>query len=73
MKFSTIALGAFAALALAAPADVQSQEVQAIEARALAQDVEAVNELVARQIWQCFSCVGGWRLCCGNVCSRNRC
>lgn len=71
MKFSVIALGAFAALALAAPTDVN--EVQAIEARAIAQDAEAVNELVSRQIWQCFSCVGGWRLCCGNVCSRTRC
>lgn len=70
MKFSAIILGAFAALAVAAPADVS--DVNALEARAMG-GIEAVNELVERQIWTCNPCNNGWRLCCGNVCSNQRC
>ena len=74
MKFSAIILGAFAALAIAAPAaPADVSDVAALEARAVG-DVEATNELVARQIWSC-TCTNGRRVCCGagGACSFSKC
>ncbi|GJC77417.1 hypothetical protein ColLi_00255 [Colletotrichum liriopes] len=67
MKFISVVIGLFATLAVAAPA-VESAE--ALEARAEA----AVNELVARQIWQC-NCVNGKNICCGpyGACYTGKC
>ncbi|KZL69614.1 hypothetical protein CI238_00738 [Colletotrichum incanum] len=67
MKFVSVVIGLFAALAIAAPA-VESAD--ALEARAEA----AVNELVARQIWQC-NCVNHKNICCGplGACYTGKC
>lgn len=63
MKFSAILLGAFAALALAAPAEVPAEDVQARAA-----------EVEERQNTSCSRCIDGWYTCCTNIaCNRRRC
>ena len=54
MKFSILALGAFAALALGAPAPAENVDHEAL----------MVRELQARQ-WSCGRCSGGWVTCHG--------
>lgn len=71
MKVTTSVLGAFAALALAVPTELE--QIKSLESRAQAGDDAALNELVDRQIHQCYSCIDGWRYCCGLICSRNKC
>ena len=74
MKVSAILVTFAAALVMAAPAvSDEAAEVQALEARALAQDAAAVDELVARQIWTCNRCSGGKKLCCGLTCATFSC
>ncbi|KAH7376260.1 hypothetical protein B0T11DRAFT_293790 [Plectosphaerella cucumerina] len=71
MKFSAIVLGAFAALALAVPTEIE--ELEGLEARAESGDAAAFNELVDRQVYTCSKCVDGYFTCCGLGCSRYKC
>ncbi|KAL0939813.1 uncharacterized protein CTRU02_206423 [Colletotrichum truncatum] len=67
MKFTTVIVGLFATIAVAAPA-MESAEV--LEARVVA----AAEELVARQIWTC-TCTNHKNVCCGamGACYTGKC